>query len=89
MRKAGGSELYLRNSNVILRSLKLYNHKEEGSCVLREEEAGNPRSRLWLAQHVHLFTLSPSHFPISHPGQAATPGMCSRRIERARACPVS
>lgn len=40
MRKAGGSELYLRNSNVILRSLKLYNHKEEGSCILREEEAG-------------------------------------------------
>ena len=39
MRKAGGSELYLRNSNVILRPLKLYNHREEGSFVLREEEA--------------------------------------------------
>jgi len=42
MRKAGGSELYFRNSNVILRSLKLYNHREEGNC----SEGGRSWGRL-------------------------------------------
>lgn len=41
MRKAGGSELYLRNSNVILISLKPYDHREGGrmSCALSREDA--------------------------------------------------
>ena len=58
MRKAGGSELYFRNSNVILRSLKLYNHREEGNCVLREEEAGEDWEG-WTIDHA-IFKISGS-----------------------------
>jgi len=42
MKKAGASKHYLRNSNVILISLKSYDHREVGgmSSALRWEAAG-------------------------------------------------
>lgn len=66
--------------------------EEGGSCgpeqSLREEAAGTRTPCSGVVKPLPLITLNTSHSPTSEPGQPDTPGMRSRSLGRALACPA-